>query len=60
MADNYLEEKFEAYEAKKAAWQKKRKTAGKKASPVRGESMLEADTKDVRYNVADNEDPARD
>ena len=60
MADNYLEEKFEAYEAKKAAWLKKRKTGGKKASPVHGESVKEADTKDVRYDVADNEDPARD
>ena len=44
----------------RSAWQKKRKVAGKKASPVRGESTLEADTKDVRYDVADNEDPARD
>ena len=59
MADNYLEEKFEAYEAKKAAWQRKRKMTGKKASPVRGDSTLEADTKDIRDNVAENE-PDRD
>lgn len=59
MADNYLEEKFEAYEAKKAAWQRKRKTAGQKASPVRNESIREADSKDVRDDVAENE-PDRD
>ena len=59
MADNYLEGKFEAYEAKKAAWQKRRKTGGKKASPISRESASEANTKDIRDNVETNE-PDRD
>lgn len=55
MADNYLENQFEIYEAKKAAWQKKRKATGKKANSLRKESASEADTKDIRDNVETNE-----
>ena len=32
MADNYLEKQYEAYQARKAAWEKERKY-GKKSSP---------------------------
>ena len=34
MADNYLEKQYEAYEARKAAWEKERKY-GKKPSPAK-------------------------
>lgn len=34
MADNYLEKQYEAYEARKAAWEKERKY-GKKKTTVR-------------------------
>ena len=33
MADNYLEKQYEAYQARKAAWEKERKY-GKKPSPM--------------------------
>lgn len=34
MADNYLEKQYEAYQARKAAWEKERKY-GKKPSPMK-------------------------
>lgn len=57
MADNYLENQFELYEARKAAWIRKKKSGKKVAVKKQDEGLLsEADTKDVRDDVADNED----
>ena len=33
MADNYLEKQYEQYEARKAAWEKLKKSGKKKANP---------------------------
>jgi len=56
MADNYLENQFELYEVRKAAWLKRKKSGKKSVGKKQDESLLsEADTKDVRDNVADNE-----
>ena len=35
MADNYIERQYEQYEARKAAWEKKRKQGKKKAISVK-------------------------
>ena len=40
MADNYLEKQYEAYQARKAAWEKERKY-GKKPSPMKRPKTLE-------------------
>lgn len=40
MADNYLEKQYEAYQARKAAWEKERKY-GKKPSPMKLPKTLE-------------------
>ena len=39
MADNYLEKQYEAYQARKAAWEKERKY-GKKPSPMKKHPLL--------------------
>jgi hypothetical protein len=43
MADNYLEKQYEAYQARKAAWEKERKY-GKKPSPMKRPKTLEKST----------------
>lgn len=40
MADNYLEKQYEAYQVRKAAWEKERKY-GKKPSPMKRPKTLE-------------------
>lgn len=44
MADNYLEKQYEAYEARKAAWEKKRKY-GTKHSSVKKSRNTDRDPK---------------
>lgn len=42
MADNYLEKQYEQYLARKAAWEKQKKTGKKKSSPAKPPSKTDA------------------
>lgn len=47
MADNYLEKQYEQYEARKAAWEKARKS-GKKKMTNNGKTKTASTTDDKR------------
>lgn len=58
MADNYLENHYEEYEARKAAWLKARKL-GKKFNAVKSKAEVqqnEAKAESNEFDVADNSD----